>query len=63
MALNPPLSPDGTPLRVAGELFVLLRKNMEFEIKIAGVGKLTGEGDVRFLAMFCVKRVIFRRWC
>ena len=46
MALNPPLSPDGTPLRVAGELFVMNRKHMEFEINIAGMGKLTGEGIV-----------------
>lgn len=46
MALNPPLSPDGTPLRVPGELFVLNRKNMEFEIKVQGLGTLTGEGLV-----------------
>ncbi len=46
MALNPPLAPDGSPLRVAGELFVLQRKNLEFEIKIEGMGKLTGAGHV-----------------
>jgi len=48
MALNPPLSADGSPLRVANELFVLQRKNLEFEIDITGMGKLTGKGHVTF---------------
>lgn len=46
MAINPPLSPDGTPLRVPGEIFVMTRKDMEFEIKVTGLGKLTGAGHV-----------------
>lgn len=46
MALNPPLSADGIPLRVPGEYFVLSRTDMEFEIKISGLGTLTGKGNL-----------------
>jgi len=56
MALNPPLAADGTPLRVAGELFVLHRKKMEFEIKIENMGKLTGAGHV----FFGLAQIIFK---
>ena len=34
MALNPPISPVGVPLRVDQEYFVLYRNDMECEVKI-----------------------------
>jgi hypothetical protein len=44
MALNPPLNSQGEPLRVQGEVFILSRKGIEFEVKIEGIGKLKGKG-------------------
>lgn len=52
MALNPPLSADGSPLRVANELFVLKRNNIDFEVNISGMGKYTGKGHVMFVVYF-----------
>jgi hypothetical protein len=49
MALNPPISPQGIPLRVEGESFLLERKSMEIEVKIDSNkewGKKTGKGKV-----------------
>ena len=47
MALNPPFSADGIPLRVEGEYMILNRKDCEFEGKIKGLGKVTGKGIVK----------------
>ncbi|KRX04206.1 hypothetical protein PPERSA_11330 [Pseudocohnilembus persalinus] len=47
MAYNPPLTNQGLPCKVDGELFVLQRKDMEIEVKIDGNkqwGKKTGRG-------------------
>ena len=47
MALNPPLCPaDGDPYRVQNEHFILHRKGVEFELKIEGMGKLSGKGKM-----------------
>jgi hypothetical protein len=46
MALNPPISLDGLPLRVEGEYLVLKRKDIEGEFKIENIGKKTGKGLV-----------------
>lgn len=46
MALNPPINQDGQPMRVEGEYFAMLRKDMEIEIKIPGWSKLTAKGKV-----------------
>ncbi len=46
MALNPPISLDGLPLRVEGEYLVLKRKDIEAEFKIENIGKKTGKGMV-----------------
>jgi hypothetical protein len=34
------------PKRVEGENFLMYRDNMEFELKVKGMGKLTGKGKV-----------------
>lgn len=34
MALNPPISLEGLPLRVEGEFLILKRKDIEVEFKI-----------------------------
>jgi len=49
MALNPPITPSGIPLKVEGELFLLERKNIEVEVKVDAQkwGKRTGKGKVR----------------
>ena len=48
MALNPPISFDGLPLRLEGEYFMLERKNIESEFKIEGLGgKRAGKGKVK----------------
>lgn len=44
MALNPPQDPNGNPYRIPDEFWVLERHEIEFEIKIAGMGKLKGKG-------------------
>jgi hypothetical protein len=47
MALNPPISQNGLPLRVEGEFMVLERKNIECEFKIDRMDKKkTGKGKV-----------------
>jgi hypothetical protein len=47
MALNPPLMPDGDPCRVPGEIFMLKRKAIEFEVKVQDYAKYKGKGHVR----------------
>ncbi|CAI2376952.1 unnamed protein product [Moneuplotes crassus] len=46
MALNPPQMPDGEPIRVAGEYFMLKREAIEFECKIKDEGKFKGKGYI-----------------
>lgn len=46
MALNPPLTEQGEPYRVQGEVFILKRKGIDFEVKIDGLGKMSGSGIV-----------------
>ena len=46
MALNPPLDNQGNPLRVTGEQFYLDRRGIEFQVKIDGMGKLKGKGNM-----------------
>jgi len=46
MALNPPISLEGLPLKVEGEYLILQRENIEVEFKIPNVGKKTGKGKV-----------------
>ena len=33
-------------MRIAGETFILDRRGMEFEIKIEGIGKMKGKGNM-----------------
>ncbi len=47
MALNPPISMDGLPLRVEGEYMVLKRKDIEVEFKTQNLGTKTGKGLVK----------------
>ena len=47
MALNPPTNSEGQPMRVEGEYFAVLRKNIEIEVKIEGLAKLTAKGKVQ----------------
>lgn len=46
MALNPSMTPDGEPCRVSGEIFMLKRKAIEFEVKIPDYAKYKGKGHV-----------------
>jgi len=47
MALNPPLNDMGEPYRVdANEHFILQRHGIEFEVKVDGLGKMSGKGIV-----------------
>ena len=46
MALNPPLSQDGTPFRLEHEVILCERKGMEAEVKVKGMSKLGGKGKV-----------------
>ena len=50
MALNPPITDDGEPYRIDyNETFFLQRKGIDFEVKVEGLGKMSGKGKVRFL--------------
>ena len=49
MALNPPLSSLGEPYRVEGEIFILQRGGIEFEVKVEGLGKMKGKGIVSLM--------------
>jgi len=46
MALNPPISLTGLPLRVDGEYLLLERKDIEVEFKIPEWGKKTSKGKL-----------------
>ena len=47
MALNPPLTQNGEPYRIDhNEFFILHRKGIEFQIKVEGLGKMSGQGIV-----------------
>ena len=46
MALNPPISIAGVPLRLDGEYMMLERKDIEGEFKIPIFGKKTAKGKV-----------------
>ena len=55
MTLNIPVNNQGVPMALPGEYFFLYRNNIEFEVKIEGIGKKTLNGTA-FLTTF---RVIF----
>jgi len=44
MAINPPLNRNFEPLRVANEHFILMRNNIDFEVIIENLGRVTGAG-------------------
>ena len=45
--MNPPLTPTGEPYRIDNnEFFIFHRKGIEFEIKVDGLGKMSGKGVV-----------------
>ncbi|CAD8213741.1 unnamed protein product [Paramecium octaurelia] len=46
MALNPPITQTGVPLRVDQEFFILYRKEMEGQFKIEPMGKFKASGKV-----------------
>ncbi|CAD8127608.1 unnamed protein product [Paramecium sonneborni] len=46
MALNPPITQTGVPLRVDQEFFILYRNEMEGEFKIENIGKFSARGKV-----------------
>jgi hypothetical protein len=46
MALNPPISMAGVPLRVADEFILLERDGTEIEVKVNGMKTLSGKGKV-----------------
>ncbi|CAD8192291.1 unnamed protein product [Paramecium pentaurelia] len=46
MALNPPITQTGVPLRVDQEFFILYRNEMEGEFKIENMGKFSAKGKV-----------------
>jgi hypothetical protein len=50
MALNPPINDMGEPFRIENECFILQRKGIEFEVKVEGLGKMSGKGIVTFIA-------------
>jgi hypothetical protein len=47
MALNPPISFTGVPLRVADEFILLERDGTEIEIKVPGMKTLSSKGKVK----------------
>ena len=44
MALNPPLTSYGEPLRVDGEFFIMKREGVDFEMKVKNGNKYEGKG-------------------
>jgi hypothetical protein len=44
MALNPPITSNFEPCWVEGELFILKRKDIEFEVKVPDMGTFKGKG-------------------
>ena len=44
--LNPPLNDIGDPFRIENECFILQRKGIDFEVKVEGLGKMSGKGKV-----------------
>lgn len=55
MAFNPPINSAGQPMRLEGEYMVLLRKNIEIEIKIdnaSGEKKAKGKVNLSILISF-----------
>ena len=50
--LNPPLNESGEPYRASNfEHFILHRKGIEFEIKVDGIGKMSGKGLVSIFTL------------
>ena len=48
MALNPPLTNEGFPIRLDGEYFLLEREDIEFDSYIDNGGRRCGKGKVKF---------------
>ena len=46
MALNPPISMTGIPLRVSDEYILLERDGTEIEVKVPGMKALSAKGKV-----------------
>lgn len=46
MALNPPVTMNGLPIRVADEFILLERDGIEIEVKVQGMSKLSAKGKV-----------------
>jgi hypothetical protein len=46
MALNCPINANGQPNSVEGEILMLYRGHVEFEVKMDGVGKRIAKGSV-----------------
>lgn len=46
MALNPPQTESGDPCRVSGEVFMLKRKAIEFEVKVPDYATYKGKGHL-----------------
>lgn len=46
MALNPPISMTGIPLRVSDEFILLEREGTEIEVKVPGMKALAAKGKV-----------------
>ena len=49
MALNPPLTNEGFPIRLDGEYFLLEREDIEFDSYIDNGGRRSGKGKVKFI--------------
>lgn len=48
MALNPPVTMNGLPIRVADEFILLERDGIDIEVKVQGMSKLSAKGKVSF---------------
>ena len=46
MALNPPISHQGLPLRLEDEFILLERKGTEISVKVSGMKELKGKGKL-----------------